>query len=299
MGPRVGQSQFWHEQRGRQSESEQISPDEIYITYPLSPPSLLRSFQILPIELVCRLPKCKSLDQYLKVWRFMKSSKLEWKHLPGYTAVLVNGNETSEWRQSIPQTFILFPLSCNPKLTLAPNTQSISTRNNSSTSTRRAVAGGLQGSREGAADPASTHPFISPSIHLSTHPFISPSIHPPTQPFTHSPSSTQSVRCPPTYLPTHSLLHSPTHPSSHPQIHQSIHPSIHSPICPSTLQSLHLSNYVLNLVQIIIPPKYPCNYPLLSISTSATQVRATLTSLPATATGSSLLPLLIQFSPNR
>lgn len=143
MGPRVGQSQFWHEQRGRQSESEQISPDEIYITYPLSPPSLLRSFQILPIELVCRLPKCKSLDQYLKVWRFMKSSKLEWKHLPGYSAVLVNGNETSEWRQSIPQTFILFPLSCNPKLTLAPNTQSISTQNNSSTSTRRAVAGGL------------------------------------------------------------------------------------------------------------------------------------------------------------
>lgn len=121
------------------------------------PPSLLRSFRILPIERVHRLPKCKSLDQYLKVCRFMKSSKLEWKHLPGYSAVLVNGNETSEWRQSIPQIFILFPLSCNPKLTLAPDTQSISTRNNSSASTRRAAAGGL-GEWEGAP-PLGTSPW--------------------------------------------------------------------------------------------------------------------------------------------
>jgi len=69
------------------------------------------------------------------------------------------------------------------------------------------------------------------------------------------------------------------HPSAHPQIHQSIHPYIHSSICPSTLQPLHLSNYVLNLVQFIVPPKYLCNYPLLSISTSTIQVWATLTSL--------------------
>lgn len=89
------------------------------------------------------LPKLKSLDRYLKFWRFIKSSKLEWKHLSGHSAELVNGNETSERRQSIPQTFILFPLRCNSKLTLAPDTQPISTLNNSSASTRRAAAGGL------------------------------------------------------------------------------------------------------------------------------------------------------------
>lgn len=142
MGLWVGQSQFWHEQRGMLSESGQVSSDEA-TTYSLPPSSPLVSFRILPTEHVCTLPKLKSLDRYLKVWRFIKSSKLEWKHLPGYSAVLVNGNETSEWRQSIPQTFILFSLRCNPKLTFAPDTQPVSTRNNSSASTRRAVAGGL------------------------------------------------------------------------------------------------------------------------------------------------------------
>ena len=127
-------------------------------------------------------------------------------------------------------------------------------------------------------------PWGCSSIHLPTQPptyslTSSSPTYSPTYPFTHSPSYTQSVRCPPTYLPTHSLLHSPTHPSTHPQIHQSIHPYIHSSICPSTLQPLHLSNYVLNLVQFIVPPKYLCNYPLLSISTSTIQVWATLTSL--------------------
>lgn len=58
----------------------------------------------------------------------MKSSKLEGEHLPGYSAVLANENETSaRERQSAPQTFILFPLRCNPKLTLGPDTQPIST----------------------------------------------------------------------------------------------------------------------------------------------------------------------------
>lgn len=143
MGLRAGQSQFWQEQRWMPICEWAYILRWAYTTFSLPPSSLLGSFQILPTECVCMLPKLKSLDQYLKVWKFMKSSKLEWKHLPGYSAVLVIGNETSEWRQSIPQTFILFPLRCNPKLTLAPDTQPISTRNDSSASTRRAEAGGL------------------------------------------------------------------------------------------------------------------------------------------------------------
>lgn len=108
----------------------------------------------------------------------------------------------------------------------------------------------------------------------------------PTHPPTHllpSPTrllpSSLSVAHLPTYPPTHSSIHPHIHPLIHKSIHPSNHLSIHSPICPSTLQSLHLSNYVLNLVQLIVPPKYLCNYPLLSISNSTTQVRAMLTSL--------------------
>lgn len=118
------------------------------------------------------------------------------------------------------------------------------------------------------------------SIRLPTQPptySLTPSspTHPPTHPLTFF-----HPVCPlPTYLPTHPLTPPFTHTSVHSSTNASIHPSIDPLTCPSTLPSLHLSNYVLNLVQLIVPPKYLYNYLLLSISTSTTQVRATPTSL--------------------
>lgn len=121
---------------------------------------------------------------------------------------------------------------------------------------------------------------VHPSIHPFTQQLILPPAssptHPSTHPFTHSPIHLPSLSI--AHLPTHPLtppstyppIYSSTYPSTHPSIHLSFHPSIHPPI--------HLPNYVLNHVQLIFPPKYLCNYPLLSISTSTTQVQDTLVS---------------------